>query len=111
METIRAEKARATQEARFCKENMTFCQKILHRCTKVAFQLGKGLHPKFVKNLPVTTKNKKDATTQKLAETQKALMNTMRSGGKIDLDKKEVEQTIADGERLCVQLVGASQMI
>ena len=51
------------------------------------------------------------ATTAKLATTQKAMMTTMRSGGKIGLDKKEVEQAIVDAEKLCVQLVGASQMI
>ena len=51
------------------------------------------------------------AASAKLATTQKALMSTMRSGGKIDLDKQEVEQTIEDGERLCDQLVGASELI
>ena len=111
LEAIRAEKARATQEVRDAKQNMALCQKFLHRSTKVSFKLGKGLPPKFVKNLPESTKNKMVAASEKLATTQKALMSTMRSGGKIDLDKKEVEQTIADGERLCVQLVGASQMI
>ena len=110
-ETIRAEKARATQEARNAKQNMIVCQKLLKRSTKLGLKLSKGLPPKFVKDLPEHTKNKMDAASEKLATTQKALMSTMRSGGKIDLDKKEVEQTIADGERLCVQLVGASQMI
>ena len=52
-----------------------------------------------------------DAANEKLATTQQALMSTMRSGGKIDLDEKEVEQSIADGERLCLQVVGTSQMI
>ena len=110
-ETIRAEKARATHQARHAKQNMKVCKKFLKRSTKLGLKLSKGLPPKFVKGLPERTKKKMDAASEKLATTQKALMSTMRSGGKIDLDKKEVEQTIADGEHLCVELVGASQMI
>ena len=109
-ETIRAEKARATQEARFCKENMAFCQKVLHRCTKVAFQLGKGLDPKFVKNLPEDIKNALSEKVATLAKTQKALMTTMRSGGKIGIDRTKTEEAIADSQALCTQLICASQM-
>ena len=109
-ETIRAEKARATQEARFCKENMAFCQKILHRCTKVAFQLGKGLDPKFVKNLPEDIKNALSEKVATLAKTQKALMTTMRSGGKIGIDRTKTEEAIADSQALCTRLICASQM-
>ena len=110
-ETIRAEKSRATQEARNAKQNMKFCQKFLKRSTKLGFKLSKGLPPKFVKNLHKSKKIHMVAASAKLATTQKALMSTMRSGGKIDLDKQELEQTIEDGERLCDQLVGASELI
>ena len=111
MEAIRAEKARATQQARDAKQNMALCQKFLHRSTKVSFKLGKGLPPKFKRDLPVVTKNKMDAITARLATTQKALMNTMKSGGKVGLEKEEVEKAVADSEMLLEQLVGAAQMI
>ena len=41
-ETIRAEKARATQEVRDANQNMIFCQKMLPRSSQVSFKLGKA---------------------------------------------------------------------
>ena len=90
LEQIRVEKARATQEAREAKKNMTLCQKFFTRTTTVMFKLGKSLPPKFAKNLPKATKDKKDKIMAALISTQKALVNTMRSGGKTALDEKEV---------------------
>ena len=51
-ETIRAEKARATQQARDAKQNMTSCQKFLPRITEMSFKLSKGLPTSFTKKLP-----------------------------------------------------------
>ena len=111
LEQIRVEKARATQEAREAKKNMTLCQKFFTRTTTVMFKLGKSLPPKFVKNLPKATKDKKDKIMAALISTQKALVNTMRSGGKTALDEKEVEKAVVDSEKLFAQLVAASQII
>ena len=110
MEAVRSEKARATQEARSAKYNMSLCQRFLRRNTKLSFNLGKALSPKFVKKLPAATQKKLEATKAKLSETQKALMNTMRSAGKNGIDEKECEQACKDGESLIGQLVGANMI-
>ena len=110
-ETIRAEKARATQEARVSKQNMALCQGFLHRSTKVHYMLVRGLPSKFLKNLKKSTRKKIAATTKTLTGIQKQLTMSLRSGGKSQIDKTEVEQAVTKGEAFCSKLVGQSQMI
>ena len=55
LETIRAEKALATQQARDAKQNMAFCQKFLPRITEMSFKFAKGLPSSFIKKLPEST--------------------------------------------------------
>ena len=73
----REEKARASEEARECKDKYGFCEKYLGRCTKVVFQPEKNSYPKLVKSLPECIKEALfDALsaerTAHLAQTQKA---------------------------------------
>ena len=97
-----------------CKDTMDFCEKNLSRCTKVAFQLWRETkhkkREKLVKSLSDDAKKALSEKNVKLAETQKALCTTMKSGGTIVIDRAGVEEAIADGEALCAQLNCVSQM-
>ena len=71
-EAIRVQKALATQEARKASKNMSGCQKFLRRTTKLSFNLGKALSPKFVKKLPEKTQKQLEEIKANLAKTTKA---------------------------------------
>ena len=110
-EAIRAEKALATQEARQAKHNMSVCQKFLRRTTKLSFNLGQALSTKFVKALPAATQKRLDATKAKLLKSQKALINTMKTAGKMEIDENDCETACKDGDALVDRLSATARMI
>ena len=101
METIRVEKALATQEARDAKYNMNLCQKFLRRTTRLNFNLSNAaVQPKIVKKMPEATQKRLAATRTKLMQTQKALAASILDGGKTKINEKECERACRDGELL-----------